>query len=108
MCAFLTNSVDELRQLDLSIMKAQELRFDCFSPLVLQCIEDSHPEEHIVWLTLSFMVRACTLPNNEFIHVDKYCIKLCAEQFYTIFNQVFGSQNCSYSIHVVSSHLLQI
>ena len=99
-----------VRHLDLAIMKAQELRnvILFFFPLVLQCIEDTHPQEHIVWLTLSFMIRACTLPNNEFIHVDKNCIKLCAEQFYTIFNEVFGSQNCSYSIHVVSSHLLQI
>ena len=99
-----------VRHLDLAIMKAQELRniILFFFPLVLQCIEDTHPLEHVVWLSLAFTIRACTLPNTEFFHVDKTSLKMCLDQFYTVFNEVFGNQNCSYSIHVVSSHLLQI
>ena len=55
-----------------------------------------------------YMIRSCVIPNNEFVNVPENDVKMCCEQFYKIFNEVFGSQNCTYSVHVVASHLQQI
>ena len=54
------------------------------------------------------MIRSCVLPNNEFHNVDEKKIKSACEKFYKLFEKVFGQNNCSYSIHVVPSHLLEM
>ena len=98
------------RHLDLSVMKAQEQRnlLLFFFPLVLQCIEDIYEDEKKVWLLLAYMIRACVLPNNEFQCIDKNDVALCSAMFYELYESTFGPKQCTYSIHVVSSHLLQI
>ena len=97
------------RQLDLSVMKAQELRnvLLFYFPFITQCLE-GHDKEIKVWEMLAFMVRACILPEEEYGQVNVNSIKYCQKHFYLLFEQLFGEKNCTYSIHVLSSHLLQV
>ena len=97
------------RKLDLSVMKAQELRnvVIFFFPFITQCLHGNDKEIKL-WEMLAFMVRACILPEEEFESVNVNSIKYCQKSFYIIFQQLFGEQNCTYSIHVLASHLLQI
>ena len=97
------------RRLDLSVMKAQELRnvLLIFFPFITQCLQGNNKEIKL-WEMLAFMVRACILPKEEFESVNVNSIKYCQKNFYLIFQQLFGEQNCTYSIHVLSCHLLQM
>lgn len=98
------------RQLDLSVFKAQEMRnvLLFFFPIIVQCIEPQFPNERKIWLLIAYCVRSCILPNNEFLLIDADVITQYLHEFYLLFEQEFGSKQCSYSVHVVSSHLLQI
>ena len=98
------------RNLDLSVMKAAELRnvILFFFPIVLECIPDNYPKEKKVWLHLVFMIRACVISNDEFRNVDEDHVKSACTKFYQLYEQVYGQKNCTYSIHVVGSHLPQI
>ena len=98
------------RNLDLSVMKASELRniLIFFFPIVLDCIDDEFMEEKILWLHLVYVVRACILPNIEFQQIDVETIESGCEKFYNLYEKLYGKQNCSYSIHVAISHLLLI
>ena len=99
------------RHLDLSVMKAQEMRNIAlfFFPLILQCFKyESNESEHHIWLLLGFILRACVIPDDEFMLIDSAFITQCTHRFYTLFQNVYGKTNCSYSVHVFCSHLLQI
>lgn len=98
------------RNLDLGIIKAQEYRNICifFFKLVIDCIDDKFPQEKKVWLYLTYIMRACIIPNQEFAEIDRNDVKECARNFYKLFEQCFGEHNCSYSIHVFPSHILRI
>ena len=95
------------RKLDLAVMKAQELRnvLILFFPVVTKCLEGKDKEIK-VWEMLAFMIRACVLRENEFENVNQNEIKYCMNFFYLNYQQLYGYQNCTYSIHVMSSHLL--
>ena len=99
-----------LRQLDFGVMKAQELRnlILFFFPLVLQCIPEKFVQERKLWLQLTFILRACIIPNNEFNNIPNVIIQDVAKSFYKNFEAVYGKKNCTYSIHVFSSHLLLV
>ena len=98
------------RNLDVGVMKASEYRniLLFFFPIVLNCIDETAEEEREMWLHLVFMIRSCVLPNNEFQNVNSDIIKSACKKFYTLFEKLYGPTNCSYSIHVLPSHLLQI
>ena len=98
------------RNMDFGVMKASEFRnlILFFFPIVLEGIEDEFEDEKKVWLHLVYMVRACVIPNNEFENVNKDLVQCACKIFYTLFEKCFGQKNCSYSIHVAPSHLLQI
>ena len=98
------------RSLDYGVMKAAEFRnvLIFFFPIVLNCIPDEFSKEKELWLHLVFMIRGCLVPNEEFPNVDKSHIESACKNFYLIFEELFGQNNCSYSIHVVPSHLLQM
>ena len=98
------------RTLDFGVMKAAEFRnvLIFFFPIVLKCIPDEFEEEHEMWLHLVFMIRSCILPNEEFENVDRTHIEYACKKFYHLFEKLFGAINCSYSIHIVPSHLLLI
>lgn len=97
------------RDLDFSVMKAAELRNITlfYVPLILDCIEEGEGERKL-WLYLSFMIRSCIVPEDEFIHVDKDNIRYCCTEFYKLYHELFDSVNCSYYTHVVCSHLEDI
>ena len=98
------------RNLDFSVYKAQEFRniIIFFFPIVIKCIESSFTDEIRLWYYLAFMVRSCIIPNAEFRSIpDKKIISAC-ENFYRIFEKIYGKKNCTYSVHVVASHLLLI
>lgn len=98
------------RNLDLGIIKAQEYRNMSlfFFPIIIESIEDTFPKEKMTWLYLTFILRACVIPNKEFNSIEKNHIKNAARKFYFLFEKCYGESNCTYSIHVIASHLLRI
>lgn len=98
------------RNLDPAVIKAQEYRniIIFFFPLVLNCIEDSFSSEKMVWLYLAYIIRSCVLPNQEFEDIDPNDIKSACKKFYSLFEKCYGSKNCTYSVHVLASHILRI
>lgn len=98
------------RNLDLSIIKAQEYRniILFMYPIVIDCIDSNYPKEKIVWLNLAYILRACVLPNIEFNCIDKENIKRACNKFYSLFEKCFGEINCTYSVHVTSAHILRV
>lgn len=54
------------------------------------------------------MIRACILPEEEFANVNVNHIKYCQKTFYCCYQQLYGVTNCTYSIHIVVSHLLEM
>ena len=97
------------RNLDISVLKAQEMRNIAlfFFPVVLQCIERTAKERRL-WLLLSYVIRACCIPQEEFMNVDEHTILALSQQFYTLYEQLFSSKNCTYNTHVFSAHILLI
>ena len=97
------------RKLDLAIMKAQELRniVIFYFIFITQCLE-GHNKEMKLWEMFAFMVRACILPEEEFLEVNGNSLKYCQKHFYLIYQNLFGERNCTYSVHVFSSHLPEI
>ena len=61
-----------------------------------------------MWLQLVFIIRACIVPNAEFDQIQKSQVQKTANAFYKKFESLFGKKNCSYSIHLISAHILQI
>lgn len=98
------------RNLDLSIIKAQEYRniILFFFMIVINCIEDGFQNEKRIWLYLAFIFRACVLPNNEFDLIDPIHVKNASKKFYSLFEKAFSKTNCTYSVHVFASHNLRI
>ena len=98
------------RNLDFGVMKAAEFRNITifFFPIILNCIEDEFLEEKQLWLHLVYMIRSCIIPNNEFTQINQNDVESACQKFYDLYEKTYGVQNCTYSTHVVPSHLLQI
>ena len=98
-----------VRELDFAVYKAQEYRnlLLFFFPLILDCIEVNAKERHM-WLFLSYAIKACVIPSEEFAAISLDTIDHCMSSFYKIFEALFGVENCSYSIHMVGSHLREM
>lgn len=98
-----------VRELDFAVLKAQELRNIVlfFWATVVQCLE-SDAKERRLWFLLAFMVRACVIPEIEFENVEKNEITNASKCFYVLFEKLFSSKNCTYSIHVFLSHIMEI
>ena len=97
------------RDLDFSVYKAEEFRnlILFFFPHVIACIEKNAKEREL-WLYLAFMTRSCTLPDSEYFNININQVSSSCQKFYKLFEKLFGESNCSYSIHVLCCHLLQI
>lgn len=98
------------RSLDFSSMKAAEFRniILFFFPIVLDCIDEEFPQEKRIWLHLVFMIRACVIPNDEFRNVNDNNVDNACKKFYLSYEKAFGPTNCTYSVHVVGSHMSQV
>ena len=98
-----------IRELDFGVYKAQEFRnlglF--FFPLIVSCIEPNAKERHL-WLNLAYMMRSCIIPSEEFKQFPLNVLDKCTASFYSLYQQLFGVKNCTYSIHVVGSHLIEM
>ena len=98
------------RNLDTANFKAQEYR-SCilfFFPIILKNIPEIYKKEKQLWLALVFMVRSCVIPNEEFSNVSRDTIYTACELFYNLYFELFGQRNCTYTVHIVPSHLLKI
>ena len=98
------------RNLDFSVLKAAEFRniILFFFPIVLDCIDEEFVSERKLWIHLVFMIRSCVIPNAEFRNVKDKDVESACRKFYKLYEKLFGPANCTYSIHVVGSHLLEI
>lgn len=98
------------RNLDFGVMKAQEYRnlILFFFPLVIECIPNEFPREQKLWLQFTFALRACILPNKEFNLLSKNFIEKTAKAFYKNYEAVYGDKQCSYSVHTMSSHIIEV
>ena len=54
------------------------------------------------------MIRSCIIPADEFVCLNTDTITEACKNMYDLYEQLFGATNCTYSIHVVCSHLMQI
>ena len=54
------------------------------------------------------MIRSCVLPSAEFQPIDLQDIEEASKQFYTLYEQLFGMNKCSYNTHIVGSHLIEM
>lgn len=98
-----------IREFDFAVLKAQEMRniILFLFPIVVQCVEPEAKERR-VWFLLAFMIRACVIPEEEYSNVNKLEITHASSQFYSLYQKLFSSRNCTYSVHIVGTHLPQI
>lgn len=98
------------RNLDFGVLKAQEFRniILFFFPIVIECIPKECKNERKLWLYLAYIFRACVLPNDEFMYISKPKIKKAGNIFYQLFESIHGEINCTYSIHMIGGHILDI
>ena len=98
-----------VRELDFAVLKGQEYRNIVlfFFPIVIACIPDKDPERK-VWLLYAYMMRSCTVPEKEFKNIDLQTIEDACEQFYKLYEKIFGPSNCSYNTHIICCHLLEM
>ena len=98
-----------VRDLDFSVWKGQEFRNLAlfFFPVVLDCLPENAKERRL-WLLLAFMMRACCIPTSEFQQTKLEDIEYCSDQYYKLYEKLFGVFNCTYNTHVVFSHILEI
>ena len=98
-----------VRALDFSVWKGQEFRNLAlfFFPIVLDCLPENAKERRL-WLLLAFMMRACVIPTPEFQLTEIKDIEYCSDQYYKLYEKLFGVLNCTYNTHIVFSHILEI
>ena len=99
-----------IRNLDFGVFKAQEFRniILFFFIIVVDCIPNDCTREKKIWFQLAYILRACILPNNEFEKVQTSSIHNSSKAFYKNYEAVYGPKNCTYSIHLIANHILQI
>ena len=97
------------RKLDLSVFKGQEYRNLTlfFFVHVIECL-DNNDKEITLWLNYVFIMRSSIIPSEEFANVPLQVIQNCCTTFYKLFENVHGEINCTYNLHTLISHLLEI
>ena len=90
------------RKLDLSVLKAQELRNIVlfYFPYVIASLSEN--KEKKLWLLLSFSIRAAILPLKE-INFDIEIISQYMSEFYTLYEEMYGPRNCTYTCLLYTS-----
>ena len=98
-----------VRDLDFAVYKGQEFRNISifFFTIVIDCIEPNHKERHM-WLHLSYLIKACVIPTEEFRNISLNVLDDSATKFYSLYEQLFGVINCTYNTHVFSCHLREM
>lgn len=98
------------RNLDFTVYKAEEFRnlVLFFFPLVIKCIDPVHVDEIKLWYLIAFIIRSCVIPNTEFRTIPDREIKNACDNSYRLYQKLYGKTNCTFSVHVMFSHLLLI
>ena len=98
-----------VRALDFSVWKGQEFRnlILFLFPIVVKCLEEK-AKERTLWLLFAYIIRACTIPSEEFKLVDLDVIENCCDRYYFLYEALFGPRNCTYNTHVVFSHIMEM
>ena len=99
-----------IRNLDFGVLKAQEFRnFILFYfTVVISCIPNDCTREKKIWFQLAYILRACIITNKEFEKITQSVLKNIGLAFYKNYESVYGPKNCTYSIHIVANHFLEI
>lgn len=71
---------------------------------VIDTLEDDGAKR--LWARLSFVVKACYLPREEYAHV-KHDITLTQKTWYEQFANLVGVAHCTYVVHIIGAHLHQ-
>ena len=97
------------RQLDFAVFKALEYRNLAifFFPIVIDCIEKNE-RERTLWLYIAYMLRSAVIPTEEFVNLSLPEIEKICDDFYQLYETLFGTMNCTYNTHLLCSHLLEI
>ena len=97
------------RSLDFSVLKAQEFRniILFFFPFIIASFSPGDKEIKL-WLLLAYSLRACILPTDETLPINFNVIGQCTDNFYILYEKLFGSTNCTYNTHVLCSHILDM
>ena len=100
------------RNLDFKVMKGEEFRnlVLFFFPFVLDSIPNNSKNdknERKLWLLYVFQIRAYVLPDDEYSNVNQDVLDFCSNEFLVLFEELFGTSNSSYNIHMMS-HLKQV
>ena len=98
-----------VRDLDFSVWKGQEFRNLAlfYFPIVLDCLPQNAKEQRL-WLLMAFMMRACVIPTPEFQQTNTNDILYCSDEYYKLYEKIFGAYNCTYNTHIVFSHIMEI
>ena len=98
-----------IRDLDFSVYKRQKFRnlSIFFFPIIIKCIQPGEKERKL-WLLYAYMIRSCVVPQKEFKNISIETVVHACEQFYRLYEKLFGEQNCTYNTHVVGAHLVEI
>ena len=96
-----------IRHLDFGVMKAQEFRNIIlhYFHIVADCIQDGFQKEKKIWFQLAYIMRACTISNKEFYKINDEVIINTGLSFYKNFQAVYDKKNCTYSIHLIGTHI---
>ena len=97
------------RSLVFSVMKGQEFRNIAilFFPIVVNCIEPNAKERRL-WLLLAYKIRLCVIPESEYILSNDNVLEYCTNHFYTLYERLFSSRNCTYNTHIGGSHMKEM
>lgn len=97
------------RDLDFSVFKGAEFRNLAlfYFPVVLECIEESAKDRNL-WLYIAFMLRSACIPSEEFSELKITDIEHYCQEFYKLYELLYGIQNCTYNTHLFCCHLLEI
>ena len=97
------------RDLDFAVFKGEEFRNIAlfYFPLVLECIEENAKDRQC-WLYIGFLMRSSCIPSEEFANLNLQEIETICENFYKMYELLYGIRNCTYNTHVFCSHLLEI
>lgn len=99
-----------IRELDFAVMKGQEFRNIAifFFPIIIDCI-NKPANERKLWLQFAYIMRACIIPTEEFRIIDD-CIIITqtANEFYKLYEELFGAKNCTYNTHIIGAHIIEV
>lgn len=93
----------KLRRYNAADWKAEEYRnFILFYVFTfIDCIPKENTAMRSLWYYLSYLVRAYSLPDQEFAYINKTRLKELQARYVKKFRQMHGEFNCTYNLHQI-------